>query len=211
MTRCCFLLSIVFAASATYAQEPPPKIGPFVVDFHGTVPRFPDDPNLGDSRGLTVAELPGHGLGIQLAAHGYPLRWRGVTFGLGGELATSRARKEPPTGQTTTVRATEETFTSRDIQLSFNFGTGHGWSYVSGGIGSSTWSLAPDGRQPLPTDSETHKTLNYGGGARWFSKTHVAFSFDVRFYAINPGTAFLTFPASPRTTLLVIGAGVSLK
>ena len=40
------------------------------------------------------------------------------------------------------------------------------------------------------------KTINYGGGARWFAKAHVAFSFDVRFYAINPGPAFLDFRAA---------------
>jgi hypothetical protein len=55
------------------------------------------------------------------------------------------------------------------------------------------------------------KTINYGGGARWFAKKHLAFSFDVRFHAINPGTASGGFPPSPRTTFLVIGAGVSVK
>jgi hypothetical protein len=42
-------------------------------------------------------------------------------------------------------------------------------------------------------------------------KSHLAFSFDVRFYAINPGAASNEFPGTPRTTLLVIGAGMSLK
>ena len=41
-----------------------------------------------------------------------------------------------------------------------------------------------------PPDDEPLNTINYGGGARWFIKPHVAFSFDVRFYAINPGLAF---------------------
>ena len=81
----------------------------------------------------------------------------------------------------------------------------------SGGLGQSTWSVIPAGRAPLPSDLARLKTINYGGGARWFSKTHVAFSFDVRFYAINPGPASIDFPGSPRTTMLVIGAGVSLK
>jgi hypothetical protein len=59
-------------------------------------------------------------------------------------------------------------------------------------------------------DDERIKTINYGGGARWFIKPHVAFSFDVRFYAINPSSSG-AFAASPRTTLVVIGAGVSVK
>jgi hypothetical protein len=202
---------MVWAASPARAQDPPPKIGPFVVDFHASVPRFPADPKLAESRDVTLADLPGRGLGIQVAVTVYPLRWRAVTFGVGGELAASRSRKKPVEGQTGSVRATEEKFTSLAPQLSFNFGTGHGWSYISGGLARSTWSLVPADRAAFPSDAEKLKTINYGGGARWFIKPHLAFSFDVRFYAINPGAPYLTFPGSPRTTLMVIGAGVSVK
>ena len=54
-------------------------------------------------------------------------------------------------------------------------------------------------------------TINYGGGARWFMKRHLAFSFDVRFYAIDPTTPLPNRPSGPRTTLLSFGAGMSLK
>ena len=70
--------------------------------------------------------------------------------------------------------------------------------------------LKPDGANAANADREHLETINYGGGARWFIKAHLAFSFDVRFYAINPGSAY-TFSQSPRTTLLVVGAGVSVK
>ena len=200
-------------APAVRAQEPPPKIGPFVLDVHGIVPRFPSTVTLAASHDLFAAELPGRGLGAQVGAHLYFLRWRQVTLGFGGEVATSRARNTPPDKQTTTntLRATEEKFMEAGTQLSFNFGTGYGWSYISGGIGRSTWSVIPDGRAAFPSDLARLKTINYGGGARWFAKTHVAFSFDVRFYAINPGPPYLEFPGSPRTTMVVIGAGVSVK
>jgi hypothetical protein len=70
----------------------------------------------------------------------------------------------------------------------------------------------PEGSQPGPADEESLKTLNWGGGARWFAKSHLAFSFDVRFYAINPGVSSLPGKnGSPRTTFIVIGAGISLK
>jgi hypothetical protein len=83
---------------------------------------------------------------------------------------------------------------------------------VSGGIGVSNWALVPQGQEGFPADSESLKTINYGGGARWFIKPHLAFSFDVRFYAINPGTPYLAGTlGSPRTTLMIIGAGISLK
>ena len=212
------LFLVLSTAAAARAQDPPPKIGPFVVDLHATVPKYPSSPALAASHDVVVAELPGRGLGLRVGGQVYFFRWRAVTFGIGGEYAASRGRKPPPDtpgGSTatdaTTLRETEETFSSKGTSLSFNFGTGHGWSYISGGIGQSTWSVIPVGRAAFPSDQERLKTINYGGGARWFAKAHLAFSFDVRFYAINPGPAFLDFPGSPRTTMLVIGAGVSLK
>lgn len=212
------LFLVLSTAAAARAQDPPPRIGPFVVDLHATVPKYPSSPPLAASHDVVVAELPGRGLGIQVGGQVYFFRWRAVTFGIGGEYAASRGRKHPPDTQgsstatdVTTLRETDEKFSSKGTSLSFNFGTGHGWSYISGGIGQSTWSVIPVGRAAFPSDQERLKTINYGGGARWFSKAHLAFSFDVRFYAINPGPAFLDFPGSPRTTMLVIGAGVSLK
>jgi len=212
------MLMVSLAARPVHAQEAPPRIGPFVVDLHGTIPRFPtDDQLLAQSRGMALAELPGSGLGLQVGVHLYLLRWRAVTFGVGGELAASRARQTPAAlpaeaiaAGIQPVRPAEERFTSIAPQLSFNFGTGHGWSYLSGGMGQSIWSIVPEGQDDYPPDTDRLKTINYGGGARWFIKAHLAFSFDVRFYAINPGSAY-TFSQSPRTTLLVVGAGVSVK
>ena len=110
-----------------------------------------------------------------------------------------------------TLRGVTEKFLTISPQLSLNFGTGKGWSYLSGGLGVSQWSIVPDGQDPLPADVEKLKTLDYGGGARWFAKKHVAFSFDVRFYVISPTLPTSGLPGSPRTTLVVLGAGLSLK
>lgn len=204
------IATLTLAAPPVRAQDPPPKIGPFVIDLHGTLPRFPDDPLLAASRVMSLAELPGSGLGVQVAAHVYPLRWKAVTFGIGGEFTAGRARQTPLEG-VQGVRPSEERFISVAPQLSFNFGTGNGWSYISGGLGQSTWAIVPEGQEGFPPDSERLKTINYGGGARWFMKSHLAFSFDVRIYAINPGTPYGGFPGSPRTALMIIGAGVSVK
>ncbi len=210
--RCFLVLLYLFIAiPAAHAQDPPPRIPLFVADVHGTFARFPHSLAVADSRNLTLAELPRPGLGLQIGVHLYPLRWRAITFGIGGEVAGSRSRFTPPEASPVTLNSSTEKFLTAAPQLSFNFGSGHGWSYLSGGIGYSQWSLVPDGREPYPGDSERLKTINYGGGARWFVKDHLAFSFDVRFYAINPGEPFLGHPGTPRTTLVVIGAGVSLK
>ena len=207
----CASLIALLAANRALAQDPPPKIGPFVVDLHATVPRFPQDLQLAQSRDMTLAELPGSGLGVLVGVHVYPLRWRAVTFGLGGEFATGRSRQTPTAAQTA-IRPATERLTTITPQLSFNFGTGNGWSYISGGLGRSTWAVTPQGQEGFAADSEQLKTISYGGGARWFMKTHLAFSFDARFYAINPGTPFVAGAlGSPRTTMIVIGAGVSVR
>lgn len=204
-----------FARPAS-AQDPPPPIPWVVVDMHASVPRFPsEDAQLAASRHMSLAQLPGSGLGAQIGLHLYALRTRLVTVGLGGELAIGRARQTPLAGAkaadgVTPLRPADERFTSLSPQLSLNFGNGSGWSYLSVGLGQSTWSLATDELVDYPPNSAKLKTLNYGGGGRWFIKPHLAFSFDVRFYAINPGLADL-YPATPRTTLLIIGAGISVK
>ena len=201
------VLAPVFgSAQAADAQEPPPPIPRFVLDLHGTVHTFPADSTLALSRGLDQSELPGVGLGGDLAAHVYPFKYRAVTF---GRITTSRAHRTQT--QESALRPVTERFTYLGPQLSFNFGTGAGWSYISGGIAAATWSVVPDGAIPQPPDEERLRTIDYGGGARWFAKPHLAFSFDLRFYAINPSSPTFTLPGGPRTTLMVVGAGISIK
>ena len=84
------------SARPALAQGPPPRIGPFVVDVHGTLPRFPREQQLADSRGLLLQELPGAGLGLHTGVHVYPLRWKAVTFGIGGDLTVARAQQGAP-------------------------------------------------------------------------------------------------------------------
>jgi hypothetical protein len=198
--------------AAVAAQEPPPRIGPFVLDVHGTFPSFPDDTQLALSRALAQGDLPGVGLGLHAGAHVYVFTWKAMTVGLGGAAAVARAHSaEKQRSGVVIAQAVTERFAHAAPELSFNFGSGNGWSYVSGGIGLSTWSVVPDGYPPTSADEERLRTINYGGGARWFIRRHLAFSFDVRFYAIDPGSPHGDRPGSPRTTLLIAGAGVSLK
>ena len=200
-------------ASGARAQDPPPPLPPLVVDLHGAFTRLPDDDvELAASRGLGVIELPGSALGGGAALHVYPIRVRAVTLGLGGQISYLRGHRTPPQSPGSAVlRRVTERLVTGGAQVSLNFGSGDGWSYLSGGIGRSVWQLGPDGGPAMPADEERLKTLNYGGGARWFMKRHLAFSFDVRFHAINPGTPTAAFFGSPRTTLMVVGAGASLK
>src|SRR5205823_515756 len=151
----CFLVTAIAGSSA--AQEPPPRIGPIVVDLHGTIPRFPeDDQGLAESRGLSVSELPGSGLGVQAGLHLYFFRWRAITFGIGGEAMLARSKQTPPAAAIG-LRPVSEKFRSLGAQLSLNFGTGKGWSYLSGGIGRSNWSIVPENGSRLFVDDEVVK------------------------------------------------------
>jgi len=216
----CSLVLLCVCVAPARAQDPPPRIPLFVVDVQGNIARWGQDPLLADSRDIDATQLPGTGFGGQLGLHLHVFRFKAITFGIGGQVMVSRGRQTPSSELDNPPAAVTERFRSVGAQLSLNFGNGNGWSYLSGGIGRSNWSIIPDFRrsnpaapvEPLEGDDEVLKTINYGGGARWFAKSHLAFSFDVRLYAINPGVASLAgHGGSPRTTFMVIGAGVSLK
>jgi hypothetical protein len=103
----------------------------------------------------------------------------------------------------------EARLTALSPQLSINFGHRMGWSYLSGGIGTATYRAW---RDDLPEEEgESTRTINYGGGARWFLNEHLAFAVDLRFYAMNPTEASATAAGHPRMTLVVVSAGVSLR
>jgi hypothetical protein len=202
----------VLGSGTAQAQDEPKPIGPFVVDVRGALPKFPADAQLALSRGVNVAELPGRGLGLDAGAHVYVFKLKTITFGVGGQMTLGRAQSSADVQDGVELgRAVVATVTSVTPQLSFNFGTGDGWSYISGGMGKARWSTVIAGHPPIPGDQERLTTINYGGGARWFAKPHVAFTFDLRFHAIYPGAPHGGLPGSPRTTMLIIGAGVSVK
>jgi hypothetical protein len=101
-------------------------------------------------------------------------------------------------------------FSTLAPQISFNFGSRNGYSYISGGIGRANFT-AERNDKPVPDPESGSKTINYGGGARWFVRKHLAVSMDVRFYAVNPQLTTATRPGYPRMTLLAMSAGVAIR
>ncbi|MCA1560040.1 MAG: hypothetical protein LC804_07155 [Acidobacteria bacterium] len=168
--------------------------------------------DLAASLDVTPVNLPTRGLGIVVGAHWYPARLGRMTLGIGGELMTSRGSRtqEPATEGGADGPTVNTRLSAVSPQVSFNFGGPEGWSYISGGIG---WANFTTAREDLPVadPSSRPKTINYGGGARWFSKKHVALSVDMRFYAINPQDATTARPAFPRMRLLVFSVGAGFK
>jgi hypothetical protein len=206
----CALLPISAAAQDVPAEKLP--IARYVVDARMTFPRFKQDAAIANAIGVGVLNLPTRGFGLVAGAHWYPMRIGFMTLGVGGEWVRASRSKTLNTGtETAPVTVTTNTrFSTLSPQISFNFGSRVGYSYISGGIGRANYT-AERADDPLPDPESGSKTINYGGGARWFAKKHVAISLDVRFYAVNPQEATATRPGYPRMTLLAMSAGVAIR
>lgn len=205
----------VSLASPVSAQlrEPP---GPVAVDARVALPRFKEDIGVASALGVDSATLPGGGLGLVFGAHWYPVRARPVTLGIGGELLVSRGTgaPEPVEGETDAPEPAGPEVVTRfsafSPQVSLNFGSDHGWSYLTGGFGWGSFRTELRDSPVAPGDSRP-RVFNYGGGARWFAKEHLAFALDLRFYKIAAQPAAAGRPAYAAQTLMVFSVGASFK
>jgi outer membrane protein with beta-barrel domain len=207
--------AMLMTPRAAGAQDIPPEempIGRYVADARVAFPKFKQDPNIASSIGSTTLNLPTRAFGFVVGAHWHPVRVGIMTLGLGGEITSARRGHTLNTG--TKIAPVNVTVNSRfsavSPQISFNFGARDGWSYISGGIGWARFTAERKDR-PLPDQESSSKTINYGGGARWFAKKHLAVSMDLRFYAVNPQLATATRPSFPRMTLMAFSAGAAIR
>jgi hypothetical protein len=214
-------LLLAGAPAFAFAQQPPPPaptptatpvlldrpVSGFVVDARASLVKFGQRPATAVALQTSPANLPGPGLGGTIGAHVYPLHVGRVVIGFGGELMLARRSRQPldiagePLGANLQARAM-----SMSPQVSLNFGRRKGWSFVSGGIGTGSFETwAGTGEMP----DRKVRVINYGGGARWFSSAHLAFTIDLRFYAMSPGLETATAPERARQRLMVLSVGVS--
>lgn len=142
----------------------PGKPGPFVVDVRGVTSGIPASPGLYPGLGDQYV-VPARGFGFDVGAHIY-------LFGLGPARLGIGANYIEVRGTATDADATLQTIAP---QLSFNFGTSDGWSYLSVGAGTARVNAVA---------SASSSAINAGGGARWFMNRHLAVGFDVRFHKI---------------------------
>ncbi len=219
----CITMGVFGARTASAQRQEPP--GPFVIDVRGDFAGFTPTDISAAPFGLTKTQMPSRGFGAEVGAHVYPLRRKRLTIGIGGNWLTSRGTKVPDPTVTPRDPTVRQRFEALGTQLSLNFGTSQGWSYVSVGIGTSRRAIQSFpvtvsivNGQPTYTQSTDSfsaegapsQTINYGGGARWFASSHFAFGFDLRWYAASPPVATTTMPALPRQTLFMANAGISI-
>ena len=190
--------------------QPPEPPGPFVVDLRGAYSSVGRSDALASPRGLTSGELPKTVLGLDVGAHAYPVRGR-VTLGIGASLLMIGGSQAATTDETTGAPLASGEFRVRGVmpQLSLNFGTSRGWSYLGAGLGLAQLKV---GRAESDVSyGPSAMTLNIGGGARWFIRERLAFTFDGRYYRIGAKPLESDYLGHPLVTMFVLSAGLSFK
>ena len=207
-------LAGLLQTGAALAQQEDP-IAPFVIDVRGAFMSL-DAAGSAFPIGLDKALLPSYGLGLDVGAHVYPLRGRVVSLGVGASLLFVRSSKAPEVPEDALPDPTDPTVRTRikgfSPQVSLNFGSRRGYSYVSGGIGTMTRAIdATEGVMPNEVTGDTRaRTLNYGGGARWFVSSRVAFSFDLRFYRVAAQDSTASSVSLPQQRFFAGSVGISI-
>ena len=240
--RAAAVCAALLACSAQAAAQTGTRPGPWVLDVRGVTSPLPEESAFYPPLHST-ARLPKRGVGIDFGAHVYLFNLGAARLGVGANVFNIRARTKYPepvtTGTSTPPPTSPPPPAGQNVQidmrliapqLSFNFGTRSGWSYASAGIGSMETVSKTTEISPGRRETGRVNALNFGGGARWFLKSHLAFAFDVRMHRVSAGPggtvevqppatggsgSTTTTPPMPVPTpgkmILTVGAGFSFR
>ena len=211
------LLAVLVFATIASAQNTNDNLPRFVVDLQGSYSGLPNTDGWVPAVPVNTP-IPGHGFGAGVGAHIYPFKLGVATFGFGGNMIFARANGgtyDTTKGEPTTPSVTTQT-TSLNPQISLNFGHRLGWSYLSGGYSTAkitSKSTAFGTTVPAASAPEFwNPGFNYGGGARWFMKAHLAASFDVRFVQLSSREATPEHPVfALRSKMINWMIGISIQ
>ena len=187
------VLAPVLAALVTTgaaAQESRPVPGPFVFDVRGVMSGLPTAPGFYPPVDANTL-VPERGFGFEAGAHFYLVSLGPARFGAGVSAYRTRG----------SIDGASAVLTGIAPQVSANFGTGDGWSYLSAGYGPMRLETSLDAAGDAVKSSLS--ATNVGGGARWFLSRHLATTFDLRF--------FLGRGDEARTTLFAASAGFAIR
>jgi hypothetical protein len=222
------LASVVWlglCASASAQDAGAGRPGPYVVDVRGATMGLPRDaafyPELPES-----TAVPSRGFGFDAGVHLYLFQLGPARLGIGGMFLRARGTASPgeidederPASGVALNPDVAALLTVYGPQLSLNFGSRAGWSYLSAGVGRAelttrTTAFADEDDEDEVTpaqlvDTGPRSAINIGGGARWFAKPRLAFTFDVRFHVVSSGGGDRPTPGK---TLLSASAGLSVR
>jgi hypothetical protein len=184
------LAAVLACAGRASAQAPEPP-GPWVLDVRGATSGLPSDTAFYPPLSLDTL-VPSRGFGFDIGAHVYPLSLGPARVGLGATYLRARGTSESVAANVGTLAP----------QVSFNFGSRNGWSYLSAGFGRA-W-IGTTAEQLTGTAEEESggvRAVNFGGGARWFLTSHVGIGFDVRWHRLS---------STPQATLVSAAVGFSV-
>ncbi len=206
-------LGLVLGAAPAFAQQIGPP-GPYVLDVRGATMGLPDAAEFFPP--VTAAALiPGRAFGLDAGAHVYVASLGPARVGLGADLlwlrgTTASQEIQVASGSSAIVNvgpAIHMTVKSLVPQVSFNFGSRGGWSYLSGGMGRATivTTTIPSTGEQTARLSGPLNAISVGGGARWFVTPRLGVGFDIRMHKFAPGKA------TPGATVLSVSVGFSLR
>jgi hypothetical protein len=183
------VLVLTPAAAAAQGQDP---VSGYVLDLRGATSGLPTETAFFPGIPLETV-VPARGFGFDVGAHLYIFRLGASRVGLGANYVRVR-------GTAPGVVASMSTLAP---QVSFNFGTANGWSYLSAGFGrASVTTRFDDESGDVTAESGTLDATNYGGGARWFLARRLAVGFDARFHRII---------GPPKASLFTASVGFSVR
>ena len=223
------IAALLMSTPAAAQLSPPSTPGPYVIDIRAPMSGLPSTSGFHPVLPANTL-VPKRGFGLGVGGHVYVVSLGVSRVGLGVDVlrvrgtavtpatpSTSPANTGPPASSDALSTAGQidvaMTMTAVAPQLSFNFGTREGWSYLSGGYGVAQIRTEATGEQESPLTGRTtlvrddgrSASINYGGGARWFIRDRVAVGFDLRFHRIAAvGTRSVA-------TLVVASVGLSMR
>jgi hypothetical protein len=204
------LLVLLLAPAASHAQGlAPHPPGPYVIDIRGVSLSAPRTFNFYPALPPGTV-IPARGFGLASGAQVYPFSLGSHKVGVGALVLLSRGLASTPAtastttpdettpDETTVAAAPDVIVTSRVVlpELSLNFGTARGWSYIAFGAGPLHIRTEAVGEGELTT---SRLTVSAAGGARWFVTDHLGVGFELRLLTLA------------RRTLLAASVGFSLK
>jgi len=202
------LLVVVALAARPAAGQSTSAPGPWVLDVRAATSGVPGDAAFYPA--LTAASVPSRGYGADIGGHFYTFTIGPGRVGFGANVLIIRstgtgsgASGDPDSSQRLTVN-----LRTISPQVSFNFGSRDGWSYLSAGLGAASIATETQGTTSGSVESGWLRSVNFGGGVRWFIKPRLAFGFDVRAQKIAAGSGTTPTPAS---TVTSVSAGLSIR
>lgn len=209
------IVPLIPAAASAQVSTP----GPYVIDVRGVMSGSPGDASFYPPVTAST-RVPQRAFGLSGGAHVYPFRFGLSRLGVGvdvvrvrgtadTEASTASSSQTAGVASTGTVTASM-TVTTIAPQISFNFGTRDGWSYLSAGYGTTMTrghvTIPNSAASGASASRERHSaTINIGGGARWFLREHLAVGFDVRFHRLRATNG------TPSKQIVALSVGVSLR